>query len=293
MLNEFETSTLVLGWALVGLLVGSFLNVVIHRLPRMLEAQWASELEACVSTTPPIIATDGATSALIKKQSKLSLSTPKSRCPKCDHSLRWFENIPLLSYAALRGKCSACGISIGKRYPLIELLTAVFFGYCCNRWGPSQETIVWSAFSALLLCLATIDWDTTILPDDLNYILIWLGLISSTVEITGISATQSIQGAVFGYLSLWSIYWIFKLITGKEGMGHGDFKLLAGLGAWFGATSLIPLMIYASISGLAVGLLLKSTDTLRDGKYIPFGPFLATAGYLIILFNPQKLALDL
>lgn len=270
MLNSIDNSILQAIWGIFGLIIGSFLNVAIHRIPLMLEAQW--KLESLASK-------DSITSDNIK----ITLSKPSSRCPNCGHKLYWYENLPLISYVLLKRKCSSCDALISFRYPAVELITSFLFLYCFHKWGPSFQLLVWSTFTAMLICLAFIDWDTTILPDDLNYSLLWLGLIASTLDLTFISASQSIFGAAFGYFSLWSIYWIFKFLTGKEGMGYGDFKLFAALGAWFGPDSLIPIAIYASVLGIISGVVLKYKNSLRENAYIPFGPFLALGSYILII----------
>ncbi|HNE60632.1 MAG TPA: prepilin peptidase, partial [Ottowia sp.] len=199
---------------LFGLLVGSFLNVVIHRLPQMMERQWAAE---CAEL-------NGQPAA---PQAPFNLLVPRSRCGHCGHPIRWYENIPVLSYLALRGKCSACGTPIGLRYPLVELATGLLFGWCVWRWGWSWTAAAWCLFTAMLVALTLIDWDTTLLPDDLTLPLLWLGLIAATLGLTGVRLSDAVWGAVAGYLSLWLVYWGFKLATGKEGMGFGDFKLFA------------------------------------------------------------------
>lgn len=263
--------------AVVGLLVGSFLNVVIYRLPKMLERQWAQEY-AGVAVNP-----------LPENTERFNLMVPRSRCSACGHTLRWYENIPLVSYAALRGKCSACGAAIGLRYPAVELLTAGLFAYCIHTWGASPTGLAWCGFSAAMLALAFIDWDTTLLPDDITLPLLWAGLIASALQWTPVPLPTALWGAVAGYLSLWGIYWLFKLVTGKEGMGYGDFKLFAALGAWFGWTGLLPIILMSSVIGALVGVALKFNGGLREGGYVPFGPFLVGAGFTAMLFGPNTL----
>jgi leader peptidase (prepilin peptidase)/N-methyltransferase len=261
---------------LLGLLVGSFLNVVVHRLPKMMENQWAAE---CAELS----------GKEIKAAEPFNLMVPRSRCPHCSHRIPWYENVPVVSYLALGGKCSACKASISPRYPVVELLTAGLFSFCLWRWGLSATAALWSAFSASLLTLALIDWDTTLLPDDISLPLLWLGLIGSSLRLTGVDLPSSLWGAVAGYLSLWSIYWVFKLATGKEGMGYGDFKLFAALGAWFGWQALIPMILLASVVGAIIGIAMKLSNTLRQGSYVPFGPFLAGAGLCALVFGPNVL----
>jgi leader peptidase (prepilin peptidase) / N-methyltransferase len=262
---------------LLGLLVGSFLNVVIHRLPKMLEAQWASECAELSGQALP-------------DQPKLNLVAPRSRCPECGHEIRWYENIPVLSFLALRGKCSACGARIGFRYPVVELTTGALFFFCATRWGWTMTTAVWCAFCATLVSLTCIDWDTTLLPDDMTLPLVWLGLIVAALKWNPlVSLPDALWGAVAGYLSLWLVYWAFKLVTGKEGMGYGDFKLYAALGAWFGWQALVPIILMASVIGAIVGIAMKFSSGLREGGYIPFGPFLAGAGFTALIFGPKSI----
>jgi len=264
------------GLAVLGLCVGSFLNVVIHRMPRMLEAQWkldaAYTLGQDASEPPPA--------------ERLTLSRPASRCPSCGHQIRWYENIPLLSWLGLRGKCSACGASISARYPLIELLTAALFALCGLQFGAQPTTLLWCGFVAVLVAASAIDWDTTLLPDDLTLPLLWAGLIAAAMGWT-LPLPDALWGAVAGYLSLWSVYWLFKLTTGKEGMGHGDFKLLAALGAWLGWPMILPIVLGSSVIGAVVGIGMKVTGQLREGVYVPYGPFLAGAGLVVALAGSQ------
>jgi leader peptidase (prepilin peptidase) / N-methyltransferase len=265
--------------ALLGLFIGSFLNVVIHRLPKMLEAQWAAE---CQQLTHP--------DQELPEQPRFNLMVPRSRCPHCGHQIRWYENIPALSYAVLGGKCSNCKAKISIRYPAVELLTGALFAYCALRWGWSWQTAAWCAFCAALVALTFIDWDTTLLPDDITLPLVWLGLIVAALRWnTEVTLLSSVWGAVAGYLSLWSVYWLFKIVTGKEGMGYGDFKLFAALGAWFGWQALIPMILLASGIGAVVGIAMKLNSALREGGYVPFGPFLAGAGIVALIWGPGSI----
>lgn len=262
---------------LFGLLIGSFLNVVIYRLPKIMERQWAAECAEMTGTTPEL--TD-----------KFNLLTPRSRCSSCGHSLHWYENIPVASYIFLRGKCSGCGASYGLRYPLVEAATGVLFAFCAWRWGWTWTTLAWCGFSAALLALALIDWDTTLLPDDLTLPLLWAGLLAAALQLnTSVNLSTALWGAVGGYMSLWMVYWAFKLVTGKEGMGYGDFKLFAALGAWFGWPALVPIILMASVIGSVIGLAMKFSSRLREGGYVPFGPFLAGAGFTSLVFGPQAI----
>lgn len=265
------------GLAVLGLCVGSFLNVVIHRMPLMLERQWRADSAAMLE----LPAKEEDTAA------PLTLSKPASRCPSCGHTIRWYENIPLVSWLVLRGKCSACSARISVRYPLIELLTALLFAACGWRFGAQPTTLLWCGFVAVLVAASAIDWDTTLLPDDLTLPLLWAGLIAAAMGWT-LPLTEAVWGAVAGYLSLWSVYWLFKLATGKEGMGYGDFKLLAALGAWLGWQMVLPVVLASSIIGAVVGIGMKLSSTLREGHYIPYGPFLGGAGLVVMLAGPER-----
>lgn len=260
----------------LGLLVGSFLNVVIHRMPKMLERQWAAECAEMNGATVP-------------DAEPFTLVRPRSRCPKCGHQIRWWENIPVLSYLALRGKCSACGAQIGLRYPAVEVATGALFFFAVHRWGATPEAAAWCLFSAAIVALAFIDWDTTLLPDDITLPLLWAGLIAAALGFTPLPLTQALWGAIAGYLSLWLIYHAFRLLTGKQGMGYGDFKLFAALGAWFGWQALVPIILMASIIGAVIGIAMKLSAGLREGGYVPFGPFLAAAGLTAMIFGPAAI----
>jgi leader peptidase (prepilin peptidase) / N-methyltransferase len=261
-------------FGILGLLVGSFLNVVIYRLPKMMEKQWAAEVAEFKGEA-------------LADEAAFNLMLPRSTCPKCTHQIKWYENIPVLSYLFLRGKCSACKTQISFRYPTIEFATGVLFFYCIWRWGLTPTGLAWCAFSATLLSLSMIDWDTTLLPDDMTLPLLWAGLLLSALKVTNVSLESSVWGAAAGYFSLWLIYWVFKLITGKEGMGYGDFKLFAALGAWFGWQALVPIILMASVIGAVIGIALKFSSKLREDGYIPFGPFLGLAGFSAMFFGPQ------
>ena len=260
-------------FALLGLLIGSFLNVVIYRLPVMLEAQWQAE---CAEL-------GGKEAAAADR---FNLMVPRSRCQKCGHQIRWYENIPIVSYLFLGGKCSACKAPINLRYPLVELVTGALFFYCAWSWGASPTALLWSGFAASLVALALIDWDTTLLPDDMTLPLLWAGLIAAALQWTSVALSAAVWGVVAGYVSLWLVYWAFKLVTGKEGMGFGDFKLFAALGAWFGWQALVPIILMASVIGAVVGIAMKFTSGLREGGYVPFGPFLAGSGLTAMIFGP-------
>ena len=261
---------------LLGLLIGSFLNVVIYRLPVMLEAQWQAECAELQGKELPASA-------------PFNLMVPRSRCQKCGHQLGWFENIPVLSYLLLRGKCSQCKTPFSLRYPLIELATGAMFFYAGWQWGATPTALLWCGFAAAILALAMIDWDTTLLPDNITLPLLWAGLIAAALKLTHVGLSESLWGAVGGYISLWLVYWAFKLVTGKEGMGFGDFKLFAALGAWFGWQALIPIILMASVIGAIIGIAMKFSSGLREGGYIPFGPFLAGAGLTAMVAGPNAI----
>ena len=260
----------------LGLMIGSFLNVVIYRLPKIMERQWAAECAELSGQEPA-------------KEETFNLVVPRSRCQKCGHQIRWYENIPVLSYLFLRGKCAACGTPISLRYPLVELTTGALFFYCVWSWGATPMGLVWCGFSAAIVALAMIDWDTTLLPDSITQPLLWAGLIAAALKWNNVPLADALWGAVAGYLALWLVYWSFKLVTGKEGMGFGDFKLYAALGAWFGWTALVPIILMASVIGAIIGIALKFSAGLREGGYVPFGPFLAAAGLTAMIFGPQSI----
>jgi leader peptidase (prepilin peptidase)/N-methyltransferase len=262
----------------LGLLVGSFLNVVIHRLPKMMEMQWAAECAQLQGQAEAVPAAE-----------PFNLMVPRSRCPHCGHQIRWFENVPVLSYLALRGRCASCSAPISARYPTIELVNAALFAWCGWHWGVGWTALAWSGFAAAVLALACIDWDTTLLPDDITLPLLWAGLCLAGLGLSGTTLPNALWGAVGGYLSLWLVYWGFRLATGKEGMGYGDFKLFAALGAWFGWQALIPIILMASLIGALVGIGIKLVGRLREGGYVPFGPFLALAGLTGMVFGPASI----
>jgi leader peptidase (prepilin peptidase) / N-methyltransferase len=255
----------------LGLLVGSFLNVVIHRLPIMLEREWHAQCAALDGE--PVGAEDG---------TPYNLVVPGSACPHCGHGIRWFENIPLLSYVLLRGRCSACGQPISPRYPVVEAAAGLLAAYAAWHFGPGAQAAAAMGLAWALIALTVIDLDTHLLPDRVTQPLLWAGLI---VNLWGVFSTlqQAVVGAVSGYLTLWAVYHAFRLATGKEGMGYGDFKLLAALGAWLGWKALPIVILGSSVVGAVVGgamILFAGHDRARP---IPFGPWLALGG-LIALF---------
>ena len=258
----------------LGLVVGSFLNVVIYRLPKIMESEWRRESAEILGQPEP-------------EEEPLSLALPGSQCPACGSDIKPWQNIPVISYLALRGRCANCSTSISVRYPIIETITAAIWIACGIVFGVSYALMGAIMLTAVLICLTAIDLDTQLLPDSLTLPLIWIGLL---LNLSGTYTTleSAVLGAVAGYLSLWSVYWGFKLLTGKEGMGYGDFKLLAALGAWFGIGAIPTLILASSLVGAVVGVLLIVTGNQGRDTPMPFGPFLAGAG-LLHLFFPNLL----
>jgi len=269
-------AALILVCVLFGLLVGSFLNVVIHRIPKMMEATWRQEARELLEQPPP----KGEETPPI-----FNLVTPGSHCPHCNHRIRWYENVPMVSWALLKGRCSGCKAAISKRYPIIELLTALVAGLCAWRFGYDPWLIFMLYGSFTLLALAVIDLDTTLLPDDLTYPLLWAGLLAAVMGISPVSLPDAVIGAMAGYLALWSLYWVFKLLTGKEGMGYGDFKLLAALGAWLGWQYLPVVVLLSSVVGLVFAVSMMASGSVKRDQGIPFGPYLAIAGWIALLWG--------
>ncbi|MGK9067491.1 prepilin peptidase [Stutzerimonas chloritidismutans] len=258
----------------LGLLVGSFLNVVIYRLPLMMQREWRTQAREYLEL-PAEVASE-----------RFNLMWPQSRCPHCNHRIRAWENIPVVSWLALRGKCSCCKARISHRYPLVELACGVLSGYVAWHFGFTLQAGAVLLLTWALLASSMIDVDHQLLPDSIVLPLLWLGLICNT---QGLFATlpDALWGAVFGYLSLWSVYWLFKLVTGKEGMGYGDFKLLAMLGAW-GGWQVLPLTILlSSVVGAVLGSIALRMQNADNGTPIPFGPYLAIAGWIALLWGEQ------
>lgn len=256
----------------LGLLVGSFLNVVILRLPRRLEWQWKRdareilEIPDLYDPPPPGIVVE------------------RSHCPHCGHRLAWYENIPVLSWLALRGRCRSCRAPISLQYPLVELLTALLFVVCVWRFGFGWKGFGAMVFTGFLVALSGIDLRTRLLPDQLTLPLLWLGMVAA-VENLFVGQKAAMTGAMVGYLSLWSVYWVFKQLTGKEGMGHGDFKLLAAIGAWTGLHGILPTILLSSLVGAVVGSLWLVAKGRDRATPIPFGPYLAFAGWITFFWG--------
>jgi leader peptidase (prepilin peptidase)/N-methyltransferase len=260
------------GAALLGLIVGSFLNVVIHRLPRMLEAEWQAQCEELAGRDPA-------------PRPAYNLLVPRSHCPACRTPIRLPHLLPLIGWLLARGRCAACGVAIPTRYPLVEGLTALLFALAALQFGAGWTLAAAMFVIAVLVALTFIDFDTQLLPDQLTIPLMWAGLAAS---LPAGRAPEALIGAIAGYLSLWSVYWAFKLATGKEGMGYGDFKLLAALGAWLGWQALVPIVLIASVAGAVAGLALMARGNGRDTP-IAFGPWLAIAGWAVMMWGDALL----
>jgi leader peptidase (prepilin peptidase)/N-methyltransferase len=261
-----------------GALIGSFLNVLILRLPPLLEYDWRCQCRELLELDPE--ASSRAPGIVISR----------SRCPLCGHSIRAWENVPLLSYAFLGGKCSACKTRISARYPVVELLTALLFVVTMGHFGPTLQGASALLLTASLVVMAGIDIDHQLLPDNLTLPIMWAGILLSLWDVHT-DLESSIIGAIAGYLVLWSIYHLFRLLTGKEGMGYGDFKLLAALGAWMGWQMLPLVVLLSSVAGAGVGLLLMGTGRLKRDKPMPFGPFIAAAGWIALLWGSDIIEL--
>jgi len=259
--------------AILGLLVGSFLNVVILRLPRMMEQNWKRDARDALDL--PAV-----------EEERLSLSHPPSCCPSCRAPIRPWQNVPVISWLVLRGRCANCHAPISAQYPLVEIASALLSAICAWHFGYSPALVAALILSWVLLVLAVIDLRTQLLPDDLTLPLLWLGLLLALVPLFA-DLRSAVIGAIAGYLVLWSVFWLFKLVTGKEGMGYGDFKLLAALGAWLGWQSLPTIVLLSSVVGALVGIGLIVFRRHGREVPIPFGPYLAAAGWLTLVFGTQ------
>lgn len=267
---------------LFSLMIGSFLNVVILRLPVMMERQWRRQ---CAEYQAEARDTDtGTKNGGAEPEERFNLATPRSRCPHCGHAITALENIPILSYLVLRGRCSSCGAGISARYPLIEAATAALSMAVAWQFGFAWETAAALVLTWALIALSVIDFDHHLLPDGITLPLLWFGLVLSLFGLFT-DSHDAIIGALAGYLSLWCVYWLFKLLTGKEGMGYGDFKLLALLGAWLGWTFLLPIVLLSSLVGAVVGITLVLLRGRDRNIPIPFGPYLAAAGWISLLWG--------
>ena len=284
------------GWAGVlllvtgGLIAGSFLNVVIHRLPAMLDREWRrqarEQLEVDDGTRPPDAEADAETEA---DAERLNLFVPRSRCPACGYRIKSMEIIPILSWLASRGRCSNCGVAISARYPIVEALAAFAALAAVAEFGWTWPALAAAAFAFFLIALACIDLDTQLLPDQLTLPLLWAGLLVNAFG--GITdLTSAVFGAAAGYLVLWSVYWVFRWITGREGMGYGDFKLFAAIGAWLGWTALPAVILCAAVIGLAFALVAIVAKRRTRHQPLPFGPFLAFAGWAALMFRETAIS---
>lgn len=266
-----------LGYPLVagmGLLVGSFLNVVILRLPRRLEWEWKRDAREVLEDTE------------LYEPPPPGIVVERSHCPNCGHQLSWYENIPVLSWLALRGRCRSCKAPISPQYPLVELLTAVLFVACVWNFGFGWQGFGAMVFTGFLIALSGIDLRTQLLPDQLTLPLMWLGLIAAADSLY-MPVKPALLGAMVGYVSLWSVWWVFKQLTGKEGMGHGDFKLLAALGAWCGLAGILPIILLSALSGAIIGSIWLAAKGRDRATPIPFGPYLAIAGWIVFMWGDE------
>ena len=261
----------------LGLLVGSFLNVVILRLPRRMEWQWKRDSREVLGEPE------------IYDPPPPGIVVERSHCPHCGHQLSWYENIPVFSWLALRGKCRSCKAPISVQYPAVELLTMLLVLACVWRFGFGWQGFGAALLTCYLIALSGIDLRTQLLPDSLTLPLLWLGLIAA-VENLYIGPKAALLGAIAGYVSLWSVWWVFKQLTGKEGMGHGDFKLLAALGAWFGLNGILPTVLLSSVVGAIVGSIWLATQGRDRATPIPSGPYLAIAGWIVFMWGEELLA---
>ena len=257
--------------ALMSLAIGSFLNVVIHRMPKIIERQWRAEVAESRGETPPA-------------EARYNLVVPRSQCPACGHAISALENVPVVSYLALRGKCAECRAPISPRYPVVEALTAAISGFVAWHFGFSWTTVAALLFVWSMIVLAFIDLDTFYLPDDITLPLLWAGLLVN-MGAAFVDLQSALIGAVAGYLSLWLVYWGFKIATGKEGMGYGDFKLLAAIGAWLGWKMLPVVILLSSFVGAVVGICLIVFARHERSKPIPFGPYLVLGGLIALVWG--------
>ena len=262
------------GVFLLGAAIGSFLNVVILRIPPLLEHEWRCQCSELLELDKP------------EGDHPPGIVLSRSHCPNCGHGIKSWENIPIISYLFLRGKCSACKAGISFRYPLVELLTGILFAVTIWHFGPNLQGLTALFLTAMLVAMAGIDIDTQLLPDNMTIPLMWAGVLASLWSIHA-DLTSSVIGAMAGYLILWSIYHLFRLLTGKEGMGYGDFKLLAALGAWMGWQMLPLVILLSSVVGAIVGLALMGTGRLKRDKPMPFGPFIAAAGWIALIWGEK------
>ena len=266
---------------LISLCIGSFLNVVIYRLPLMMQREWQSECRLLLENELP-----GNKPKQANTNEPFNLVKPNSTCPKCKTAIKPWQNIPIISWLILKGKCASCSNPISARYPAVELITALLSLIVAYSFGATEQALLYIFVTWILAALTFIDIDHMLLPDQLTLPLVWLALIASVMGYT-ITPTDAIIGAACGYLSLWSVFWLFKLLTGKEGMGYGDFKLLAVFGALLGWQSLLTIILLSSVVGAIIGIALLSIQGKDKATPIPFGPYLAIAGWITMLWGNQ------
>jgi leader peptidase (prepilin peptidase)/N-methyltransferase len=281
-LLQQDTTAFLIFTGIFSLIIGSFLNAAIYRIPKMMHNEWHQECKELLQDED----SDQQESAESKKEEKFNLMTPRSTCPTCGHMITALENIPVLSYLFLRGKCSSCKTGISLQYPLIEIFTALLSIFVAWKFGFAWQTLAALVLAWTLITLSIIDAKTLLLPDNLTLPLMWLG-IAVNYQHLFVDLQSSVLGAMIGYLSLWTIFQIFKLVTGKEGMGFGDFKILAALGAW-GGWQILPFTIFAaSLFGAIFGILWMAIKRDKNANMIPFGPWLASAGFIAFLWRDE------
>ncbi len=269
---------------ILGLVVGSFLNVVIYRLPVMMQREWSLQCQELLASENP----ESIDSASAAQYTAFNLVTPNSRCPHCENAIKPWHNIPVISFLLLGGKCAKCSTPISLRYPVIELVTGVLSGLVAYKFGATWLTLCVLVLTWSLITMTMIDFDHQLLPDSLTLPMLWLGLLVNTIDLgLGVTLQDAVIGAMAGYLFLWLFYWIFKLLTGKEGMGYGDFKLLAALGAWMGWQNLLPVIILSSLVGAVWGSAMILFMGRDKSIPMPFGPFLAGAGFIMLIWGTE------
>jgi len=275
---------LLMATLVLGLLVGSFLNLVVYRLPIMLQREWKQQCSEFMEVENQ--STLHANSSV--KYAIFNLQNPASHCRYCDQKIKPWENIPVISYLALRGQCSGCKSRISLRYPSVELVTGLLSALVAFTFGPNLLTLALLFFTWALVTLTLIDFDHQLLPDDITIPLLWLGIGVNAFDLgIGVTLQDAVIGAIAGYLVLWSFYWVFKIVTGKEGMGYGDFKLLAALGAWMGWQTLLPIIVLSSLVGAVFGIVMILVMKRDKSAPMPFGPYLTAAGFIMLIWGPQ------
>ena len=283
-LLETSQAFLIIASLVLGLLVGSFLNVIIYRMPVILQRDWKRQCSEFLEIDNSL--SEDKSHSL--KHEVFNLQQPASHCPHCYHKIKPWENVPLISYIALGGKCSNCKAKISLRYPSVEFINGVLSALVAFTYGATWLTLALLIFTWSLLVLTLIDFDHQLLPDDITIPLLWLGLLVNALDLGfGVSLDDAVIGAIAGYLVLWAFYWVFKLTTNKEGMGYGDFKLLAALGAWMGWQSLLPIIILSSVVGAVSGIIMIIALGRDKSVPMPFGPYLSGAGFIMLIWGPE------